>query len=135
MTRLQIVMAIAAAFGSPGAPGSQSIPHAPLETPSPHPRWLSGSWMPLGAKCHADRTVHYRIDGSWTSGDRDGLWSINGNRLSVITLSMGRATEKKTVRRFGDQGIETLRRVSADRYSSQRSDGSTQVYVRCSSGL
>ncbi len=48
-----------------------------------HPSWLVGVWAPQPSACGSSDGIRFENDGSFIDRDSEGLWVLDGDRLTV----------------------------------------------------
>lgn len=90
---------------------------------------IIGGWVPKGESCESDVGIGYDRRGTWATLDESGTWTLEGDRLTMITTERGsgdggeweklspverslatvtRLTRQEMVQKFPDQTIDLV---------------------------
>lgn len=117
------------------APNADAVGSAAVLTSQRHPRltraWLVGSWVIEGLSCQGDKVITLSPDGSWFRQGSAGRWSLEGNRLHLMTTTLVEA-EQQRVLLVPQNRSETITTRGPKEYQGLDAKGRVTIYDRCS---
>jgi hypothetical protein len=93
--------------------------------------WFLGYWVPSGEDCESDAGIDFNADGTWAAYDVSGTWKVVKNQLITVTTQRGDPGDPEVSLTPPERHEERIKKLSADKYLSHRSEGAPVEMLRC----
>ncbi len=141
MPKLSIfyTIAIGTLLGACSHSGSSNVGIATKNTPVADAtdrsgsEWLIGNWVPKGYNCQSDSGVEFKSDGTYTSADSSGRWTLVENTLTYFTTETDEVASDQPSAKIPNPKPypSTIRRISSNEYLARPTGAKSFRLTRC----